>query len=96
MDHPHEKVEQGTSVVPETHEQCSLSHSATARASCSTCCAAESRGSNDRHDRCDVRPGDPTAFIVVAVALIGAALVWYLLPALRAASADPTTALRQE
>jgi putative ABC transport system permease protein len=43
-----------------------------------------------------VGPGDPTAFIVVAATLIGAALVACLVPASRAASVDPMTALRQE
>jgi ABC-type antimicrobial peptide transport system permease subunit len=43
-----------------------------------------------------VGPGDPTAFIVVAATLIGAALVACLLSASRAASVDPMTALRQE
>jgi putative ABC transport system permease protein len=43
-----------------------------------------------------VAPGDPTAFIVVAATLIGAAFVACLVPASRAASVDPMTALRQE
>jgi putative ABC transport system permease protein len=43
-----------------------------------------------------VGPGDPTAFIVVVATLIGAALVACLVPASRAASVDPMTALRQE
>ena len=43
-----------------------------------------------------VSPGDPTAFIVVVATLIGAALVACLVPASRAASVDPMTALRQE
>jgi putative ABC transport system permease protein len=43
-----------------------------------------------------VAPGDPTAFIVVAATLVGAAFVACLLPASRAASVDPMTALRQD
>ena len=43
-----------------------------------------------------VGPGDPTAFIVVVATLIGAALVACLVPASRAASVGPMTALRQE
>jgi len=43
-----------------------------------------------------VAPGDPTAFIVVVATLIGAALIACLVPASRAASVDPMTALRQE
>ena len=43
-----------------------------------------------------VGPGDPTAFIVVVATLVGAALVACLLPASRAASVDPMTALRQK
>jgi putative ABC transport system permease protein len=38
----------------------------------------------------------PTAFIVVALALLGAALLACLVPATRAASVDPMVALRQE
>jgi putative ABC transport system permease protein len=38
----------------------------------------------------------PTAFIVVALALVGAALLACLVPAARAASVDPMVALRQE
>jgi putative ABC transport system permease protein len=43
-----------------------------------------------------VGSGDPTAFVVVVATLIGAALVACLVPASRAASVDPVTALRQE
>jgi putative ABC transport system permease protein len=39
---------------------------------------------------------DPTAFIVVALTLLGAALVACLVPAQRAASVDPMVALRQQ
>jgi putative ABC transport system permease protein len=38
----------------------------------------------------------PTAFIIVALALVGAALLACLVPAARAASVDPMVALRQE
>jgi putative ABC transport system permease protein len=38
----------------------------------------------------------PTAFLVVALALLGSALLACLVPAARAASVDPMVALRRE
>jgi ABC-type lipoprotein release transport system permease subunit len=39
---------------------------------------------------------DPIAFVIVAGALLGSALVACLVPARRAASVDPIVALRQD
>ena len=44
----------------------------------------------------DVEPGDPATFVAVVVTLAGAALVAVILPARRAVSVDPASALRAD